>query len=45
MNTFKMLPRHRCVSINRQFTSAMENNFCGERLMECKQNKGVLSEK
>jgi len=26
-NTLKIMPRHRCVSINQQFTSAMENNF------------------
>jgi len=26
-NTFKILPRHGCISINRQFNSTMENNF------------------
>jgi hypothetical protein len=43
-NTFKILPRHRCISINQQFTSVTENNFAGKWLMECKQNKDVLSD-
>ena len=30
-NTFKILPRHRCISINRQFTLSMENSFAGKR--------------
>jgi hypothetical protein len=30
-NTFKILPRHECISINRQFNSTMENNFAGIR--------------
>jgi hypothetical protein len=33
-NTFKILPRHRSISINRLFTSAMETNFEGKRSME-----------
>jgi hypothetical protein len=28
--TFKILPRHGCISLNQQFTSAMENNFAGK---------------
>ena len=31
----------RCISINQLFTSAMENNFAGKPLIECKQNKGA----
>jgi hypothetical protein len=31
-NTFKILLWHRCISINWQFTSAMENNCAGKRL-------------
>ena len=30
-STFKILPRHGCISINRQFNSTMENNFAGIR--------------
>jgi hypothetical protein len=35
------MPRHGCISINRQFTSAMENNFAVKCSIECKQIKGV----
>jgi hypothetical protein len=28
-NTFKILPRHGCISINQQFNSTMKNNFAG----------------
>jgi hypothetical protein len=33
-NTFKILPRHGYISINRQFTSAMDNNFAGKLLWQ-----------
>ena len=31
MQYIKILQRHRCISINRQFISTMENNFAGKR--------------
>ena len=30
-NAFKILPRHECISIHRQFNSTMENNYTGIR--------------
>jgi hypothetical protein len=46
-NTFKILPRHGCIWINRIFTLVMDQKIVGKRSMECKRNnsKGVYSEK
>jgi hypothetical protein len=37
----EVISMHGCISINRQLTSPMKNNFAGKRSMECKQNKDV----
>jgi hypothetical protein len=33
INTLKILPRHKCISINQQFTSAIGKQFGGKMLV------------
>lgn len=39
------MPRHGWISINRQFTSALENNFAGKHLCYPSYNFGIVATK